>query len=223
MQPMHTLIIGGSSGLGLILAERLLAEGHQVTVTGRTKPKDTKATFKKVELHVPDLPTAMEELVAGLPEVDVLIYAAGFFQSGRLTDLSADQIEKMLDVGCRGLIYSVRAVLAKQEKLGELITITSTSGWTPRQYEPAYNFVKSGATLFTSAMAEDGRIAKVMTAGPAGMDTPFWRDEPGRDKTSLLDPNWAAEQIMHYRTQNYRYKYIRIMRDPPRVEETEER
>jgi short-subunit dehydrogenase len=129
----------------------------------------------------------------------------------------------MLDVGGRGLIYTVRALLSKQGELPELITITPTSQWTPRQRESIYNFVKAGAGHFTNALAEDGRIAKAMVVGPAGMKTPFWRDQPGRDMSKMLDPQWVAEQITKAREGKYQFKYIRILRDPPRVEEVETR
>jgi short-subunit dehydrogenase len=113
--------------------------------------------------------------------------------------------------------------LQKQDKLNELVAITSTSGWTPRQREPIYNFVKAGEGHFANAMAEDGRVGKVLVAGPAGMDTAFWRDDPERDKSTMLDPAWVAEQIQQLRQDDYRYRFAKIMREPPRVEIVETR
>ncbi len=220
---MNVLIIGGSSGLGLALAQKLVAGDNQVVVTGRTDPKQTDITFKKFDLVRSDLPGAMEQMMADLPKIDLLVYAAGFFQEGRVTDLSPEQIEAMIDVGGRGLIYALRAILNKQNELSELVTITSTSEWTPRQYEPVYNFVKAGGGLLTNAIAEDGRVGKVMVAGPAGMNTAFWREQPGRDKSKMLDPDWVADQILKFRADDYKFKYIRVLRDPPRVEEISER
>src|SRR5690606_18827276 len=147
--------------------------------------------FIKFDLSAPELPQRFETFAKDLPKVDVVVYAAGYYQEGRITDLSEDQIEEMLNVGGRGLIYGLRAILKKQADLPELITITSTSQWTPRQLEPIYNFAKAGAGHFTNAMAEDGRVAKVMVAGPAGMNTAFWKHDPGRDMSAMLDPKWA--------------------------------
>lgn len=192
---MITLIIGGTSGLGLELAKRLQVRGSTVYVTGRRKLNEPSLQYIAFDLSAPDLPGRLGELIGGLPEIDTLIYAAGYFQEGRVTDLNETQIEEMIDVGGRGLIYAVRAVLAKQDKLKELITITSTSQWTPRQLEPIYNFAKAGAAHFSNAMAEDGRITKVLVAGPAGMNTAFWEgtDKVAHDTSTMLDPAWVAE------------------------------
>lgn len=205
------------------MAKQLAAGGYAVHVTGRTDPKVKELTFHQLNLSGAKMVQDIEKLTQSLPKIDLLVHAAGFYQEGRVTDLSDKQIEDMLNVGGRSLVYGLRALLKKQADLPELITITSTSQWTPRQLEPIYNFVKAGAGHFTNAMAEDGRIAKVMVAAPAGMNTPFWKYRPDRDTSTMLDPKWVAGQIMQARAQRYKYKYIRILREPPRVEEVETR
>lgn len=220
---MKHLIIGGSAGLGLELAKNWAEQGKEVIVTGRKDPEATFAEFREFELSQPDLPKAIGEFVMTLPEVESLTYAAGFFQEGRVTDISEQDIEDMLNVGGRGLIYFVRELLKKQDKLDEFVAITSTSQWTPRQLEPIYNFVKAGEGHFANAIAEDGRVGKVLVAGPAGMDTPFWREDPARDRSKMLDPAWVAEQITAAQDEEFSYKYIRILREPPRVELVEQR
>lgn len=219
---MNTLIIGGSSGLGLELA-RLLQKDGDVTITGRTDPKVKGLEFVQFDLAAPDLPGRLEAFVQGLPEVNLLVYAAGYYQEGRVTDLSEDQIEEMLDVGARGLIYAVRAVLQKQGALDTLLVITSSSQWTPRKLEPIYNFVKAGEGHFANAMAEDGRIGKVLVDGQFGMQTGFWRGRKHPDWDKMLDPKWAAEQLVEQLKPDYCYRFVKIHRDPPKVEVVETR
>ena len=158
-----------------------------------------------------------------LPEINTLVYAAGYFQEGRVTDLSEQQIEEMINVGGRGLIYFTRALLEKQGHLDELITITSTSHWTPRKLEPVYNFAKAGAAHFSNGMAEDGRIGKVLVAGPAGMNTAFWEGIERDDFDKMLDPSWVAEEVAKLREDEYTYRFAKIMREPARVEVIETR
>lgn len=219
---MTVLIIGGSSGLGLEIAKKL-SKDNQVIVTGRKIPKLKTVEFRKFDLIQKNLPSAIEEFVKGLPRVDCLIYAAGFYQEGTVTDLSEKQIEDMIDVGGRALVYFARAVLNKQGNLKELITITSTSQWTPRKLEPIYNFVKAAAGHFSNSLAEDGRVEKVLVVGPSGMKTDFWREINHPEWDKFLEPEWVAEQINKARGGKYRYKYIRILRDPGRIEEVEKR
>lgn len=220
---MKAVIIGGSSGLGLELAKRLVVEGADVVVTGRTDPKAKDIRFVTLDLAAPVLPKRLEEFVKSLPKVDLLVYAAGYYQEGRVTDLSEEHIEEMLDVGARGLIYAVRAVLNRQERLKNLVVITSSSQWTPRKLEPIYNFVKAGEGHFANAMAEDGRIDKVLVDGQFGMQTGFWRGRKHPDWDKMLDPKWVAEQIIEQLKPDYRYRFIKIHRDPPKVEVVETR
>lgn len=219
---MSTLIVGGTSGLGLELAKDFHQAGSEVIVTGRRDIDVAGISKEELGLSGADLPVRIGELVMRLPQVDTLIYAAGYFQEGRVTDLTDEQIEEMIDVGGRGLIYFVREILKKQGSLKELVTITSTSAWTPRQKEPIYNFVKAGAGHLSNGLAEDGRIDKVLVAGPAGMATNFWENSP-RDLSTMLDPAWVSDQIMELRNGDYQYKFAKIMREPARVEVVERR
>lgn len=219
---MNTLVIGGTSGLGLELAKDFRDTGSNVVATGRREITEEGITREEFELTGKDLPHRVGELAARLAQINTLVYAAGYFQEGRITDLTDEQIEEMIDVGGRGLIYFVREILKKQTKLPEIITITSTSGWTPRQKEPIYNFVKAGAGHLSNGLAEDGRIGKVLVAGPAGMATNFWEKSP-RDMSMMLDPAWVADQIMNLRKEDYKYRFAKIMRQPARVEIVETR
>src|SRR5690349_969333 len=111
---MSVLIIGGSSGLGLALAKEFVDRKEKTLVTGRKKPNVDFVEFKKLELSQKNLPALIENFVEALPKIKTLVYAAGFYQDGTVTDLSEGQIEAMLDVGGRGLIYITRAILNKQ-------------------------------------------------------------------------------------------------------------
>lgn len=220
---MNTLIVGGSSGLGLEMAKDFAEAGDDVLVTGRTDPKVGYAQFAKLDLSTQNLDQTIADFVKDLSRVDRFVYAAGFYQGGRVTDLSAEQIDTMVQVGGTGLIYFMREILAKQGSLGQLITITSTSQWVPRKLEPIYNFTKAGAGQFSNSMVEDGRVGKVLVAAPGGMDTPFWDGVKNVDLTKMLPKDWVAEQIIKNLEGDYKYKFIKIYREPARVEEAETR
>jgi NAD(P)-dependent dehydrogenase (short-subunit alcohol dehydrogenase family) len=123
----------------------------------------------------------------------------------------------------RGQIYFVKYLLAKQDHLYELITISSVSQWKPRQLEPVYNFVKAGQSHLSNGLAEDGRIDKVLVVSPAGMDTPFWRDQLARDTSEFLDRRWVAEQTLNLLEGDYKFKLAKLERNPARVEIMESR
>lgn len=219
---MTTLIVGGTSGLGLALAKEFADRGDKVIVTGRSKPSVSFVEFKKLDLSS-DPGGEIDALFKTLPAIDRLVHSAGFYQFGRVTDLSAEQIQEMINVTGASLIYLMRAILNKQDKLKELIVITSSSQWTPRKNEPVYNFVKAGAGHFANSMAEDGRVGKVLVVGPSGMRTEFWDNHEPSDLDKMLDKAWVAKQIARRLPGDYKYEFLKILRQPARVEEAEKR
>lgn len=222
---MNCLIIGGTSGLGLSLAQKLTGD-YQVHVTGRRDPGDSSLHFHSLDLKAENgLQDKIDSLVKELPEIDLLIYAAGFFQDGTITELNAEQIEEMLAVGLTGAIYATRQLLLKQNALPEFIAITSTSQWTPRLYEPVYTAVKAGLGAYANSLSLDPRVGKVIVAGPAGMATNFWHDtdQEAHDTSKMLSPDWVADEVLRLRETDKAYTFAKILRQPARVEIAETR
>lgn len=215
------LIVGGTSGLGLELA-RLFSKYHDILITGRSDPKIDTLRFHTLELGTDSFKQNIDTLMEELPEIDLLLYAAGFFQEGRIDDLSDTDIEQMGRVGLLAPSLLLNRILRKQKKLPGFIAITSTSQWTPRLLEPIYTAVKGGLGMLANSLSLDERVGKVLVAGPAGMSTRFWENIP-RDMSAMLDPKWVAEEIVKLWQTDYKYKYARILREPRRVEIVETR
>lgn len=219
---MSVLIVGGTSGLGLELARDFVDEGSEVIATGRHDPEEKGVEYQRLDLSQAMAFEAIGKLVLQLPEIKTLVYAAGYFQEGTVTDLTLGQIKEMNMVCYEGLVIFVKKLLHQQKHLDELITITSTSQFTPRQKEPIYTAAKAAAGMFSNSIAEDGRVGKVLVVAPAGMSTKFW-EGTGRDTSNDNDPAAVAEEIMRTREGDYDYKFIKILRNPWEVEMVEER
>jgi len=216
---MNVLIIGGSRGIGWELAKLYTSNGDSVTVTGRKQPDepDEKISFKFLDLSVPNYIKDIDSLVGELGEINRLVFAPGYFQEGTITDLTPEQILDMVQVCGTAFIFTARAVLKKQNHLDECIVITSASQWKPRKLEPIYNFAKAGVGHFAHALSLDERVTKLLVAGPTGTKTAF---QAGRDidMSTYHEPEWVAQQIFDHAKGGYRYKFIKILRDPAEVE-----
>jgi short-subunit dehydrogenase len=189
-------------------------------------PDSPNLQFHPLDLSNADkLPGAIDTLLNDLPNIDLLVYAAGFFQEGKITDLSAKQVDEMLSVGLTGAIYVTRQLLVKQHELPEFIAITSTSQWTPRLYEPVYTAAKAGLAAYANSLSLDPTVQKTLVAGPAGMATNFWKDadQTAHDTSTMLSSDWVADAILEQRQMEYSYKFVRILREPARVEVGETR
>ncbi len=219
---VNCLIVGGSSGLGLSLAG-MLSGGYNVYVTGRRDPHRDHLKFITLDLSQSDgLLSRVQVALMELPTIDLLIYAAGFYQEGSITDLSVEQICEMLNVGLVAALYITRELLLKQDELGGFIAITSTSEWTPRPLEPIYTATKAALGMFANSLSLDSRVSKTLVVGPGGMATRFW-EGTGKDITEMLDPGWVAQQILDLFADSFRYKYARIPRGADRADVRETR
>lgn len=221
------LIVGGTSGLGLELATLLRTKNNlEVYVTGRKEPEDRQLRFVffDIDPYTDQLPYIIDKIISDLPQqIDLLVYAAGFYQEGNMKQLTDADIRKMINVGLVTPTLILNRVLNRQEKLPGFIAITSTSQWTPRIYEPVYTAVKAGLGMFANSLSLDPQVGKVLVAGPAGMKTNFWSNTE-KDTSTMLEPEWVAEQICQlYFEDNFRFKCARILREPPRVEVVEKR
>lgn len=220
---MKTLIIGGTSGLGLSLARKLRDQDHEVIIVGRKDPDEHGLKFMQFDLEKgPVLAEAVDNFVAELPTIDALYYTAGFYQEGRVTELSVSDIKRMLDVGVMGAIWFIRELLSKQGVLRKFVVITSTSQTIPRELEPVYCATKAALGQFANAISLDKRVGQTLVVGPGGMKTEFWRMTK-RDKSKDNDPDWVAGQILEALTVEFTYAYIKVLRDPPRTEIIETR
>lgn len=215
------LIIGGTSGLGLALGKQLVESGCEVVITGRVnKESNTSLRFYPLDLASATLYEEIEHIIQDVGHIDSFIYAAGFCQWATTAKLTKSDIDLMINVGLTAPIYALQTILKIQGGLKLFVPITSTSEWTPREYEPVYTAVKSGLGMYGRSVALDGAIEKVLVAGPAGMKTAFWENSD-MDTSSMLEAEWVAKQIIEHMEESYNFRHMKILRQPPRVEVTE--
>lgn len=219
---MKALIVGGSSGLGLELAKKLKGD-YEVYITGRKNPEVAGLNFLTLDIQdANSLQVDVERVLQAVGETSLFVYAAGFYQEGTIADLSDEDILRMNAVGLVAPALFLNRLVKNQKQLSGFISITSTSQYTPRLKEPMYNAVKGGLGMLTTAISLDERVSKVLLVAPAGMKTNFWA-KAQQDQSEYMDPVWVAEKIVALWKEEYKYKYARILRQPPRVEIMETR
>lgn len=207
---MSTLIVGGTSGLGLEIARNEAAIGGRAIITGRHDPHVRFAEYAAFDLSGGNLPARVGEFVTKLSPIQTLVYAAGFHEDGHIDDFTDEEIDAMDDVCYRGLKFFVKKILEKQNELDELVTITSTSQWTAREFEPNYCSAKSAAAHFSKCVSFDSRIAKTRVIAPSGMDTEHW-DTFDNDTSGMMRPEWVAKQVMGIRARDDGYIFAKIL------------
>ena len=195
LKDRHALVTGGSRGIGLAIAQRLLASGARVTLLGRTRSTLEQARHDLSE-HVgrPDrvhivvaevasqqaVDTAVDDARAAFGPIEILVNNAGQAASERFDRMDADLWRSMISVNLDSVFYCTRAVLPGmlERGWGRVVNVASTAGLTGYGYVTAYCAAKHGVVGLTRALAQE-TAAKGVTVNavcPGFTDTDIVRD-----------------------------------------------
>ena len=161
----NVLITGGTSGIGLAIAKRCLAEGANVVVTGRNENKLNKALsqdntgrLKGLIWDVSDISSIGAKLgqVRGLfaHDIDILVNNAGISIRERPGTLTEEVWEKILRINLTAPVF-LSQEMAKtwlcQKKGGVILNVSSMAGLEPSL--DSYSVAKCGLNSMTKGMA----------------------------------------------------------------------
>lgn len=196
----HVVISGGSRGLGRAIISSLLESGYRVSTFSRNDSEFTKrlagcekAFFANADLA--DMPSVSEFMKAaekrfGLPYA--LINCAAVAADGILATMREDAIQKLIAINVEGTIrftrLAVRRMLAKREKGGVILNISSISSIRGFNGMSAYAFTKGGIDAFTRALARElGRQKiRVNSIAPGYYDTEMSSSLSAEQKQQIL-------------------------------------
>ena len=157
----YVLITGGSDGIGRALAERYLAAGSRVMVTGRSREKLDHAASALPGLltFVNDVsdPGEREALATHLrremPELSVVINNAGIQRRISLADDDAPwserqrEIDTLLSAPIHLNSLLVPLMLGRERAL--IVNVTSGGGYIPQVFAPVYSACKAALHSYT--------------------------------------------------------------------------
>jgi NAD(P)-dependent dehydrogenase (short-subunit alcohol dehydrogenase family) len=162
----RALVTGGTTGLGLAIAERFLHEGAQVAVTGRDQDLGERAVrelghqarFFAADAASPDAVassvTAAAEHLGGL---DVLVNNAGVGVTARLIDTPLADYDQVMNVNVRGyLLYAQQAYPHLARRRGCMIHVASDAGVWGEQATGLYSVTKAAVVMLGKMLALDG-------------------------------------------------------------------
>jgi NAD(P)-dependent dehydrogenase (short-subunit alcohol dehydrogenase family) len=207
------LITGGSKGIGYGVAEALVKEGANVTITARNESEVRAAADNLTSIgpgqalglrcDVRDL-AEQEQVVARTLErfgrLDVLVANAGVGRFGSVAELTPEAWQEVIDTNLTGVFYSVKAALAPiVEAQGFIFTISSLAGKNPFAGGSAYNASKFGLNGFSEAIMLDLRHqgVRVSTIMPGSVATYFNAHTPSEQDAWKIQPEDIGEMIVY--------------------------
>lgn len=191
-QRRTAIITGGSSGIGLALGRRLVADGYEVVLTARTASKLEAAAAEVgarwVAADSAD-PEAFAAVVAEAGTVDLLVHAAGVLEGTFVRKESLATFESVLRTNLTSAFVVAQAVLGAMPAGGRMVFLSSSSAHRPQPGKTAYSASKAGLNAFARALAgeveRDGIAVHVVTTGPVA--TPMLDDVHFPMRTLAVD------------------------------------
>ncbi|REE96424.1 glucose 1-dehydrogenase [Thermomonospora umbrina] len=202
------LITGGTSGMGLAAARRLLAEGARVVITGRDK---TRLDAAAEDLNGGDRVLAVAGDVASLADLDALMAAirdrfgrldvvfanagvAAFQPNGEITEAEFDRV---VDINLKGVFFTLQKAVPL---LSDRAAIVVNASWTRHRGLPGasvYAATKAAVHSLTQTFAAElaPRGIRVNSVSPGYIETPMFHDNVTTEAQAAVVAEVAAGRV----------------------------
>jgi NAD(P)-dependent dehydrogenase (short-subunit alcohol dehydrogenase family) len=162
------LITGGTRGIGAAAAVALAEQGANVVIVGRRMDDAAGSVVNQIEAlgrkciaisadvaKPSEAIRCVEETVAKLGTINLLIHSAGGPANGGLLDLTPEAWHSAFDVHIHPIFHLCRAAIPvmKKKRDGSIVLISSTAGVRGIKTNVAYQAVKGAIPQLTRALA----------------------------------------------------------------------
>ena len=152
------VITGGSSGIGLAIAQKFVKEGAVAVSADINSPEDSAIDF--VQTDVTDsasLKSLVEKVVAKYQHIDILVANAGVTEKkAPVSELDEDNWQKVINIDLTGVVLSNKYIVQQMEKQtsgGSVINMSSILGVVGGAKSQAYSAAKAGVANYTKSQA----------------------------------------------------------------------
>lgn len=183
LQGKTAFLTGGTSGIGLRIAERFAGQGARVALFGRNQQKIDAAVAGIVSTggaamgcagdvrHYAAVEDALAKTAAAWGPIDILVCAAAGNFPAPVTGMSANGFKAVVDIDLLGTFNACRAAYQHLRKPGaSIISISANHAHQPYPLQSHVCAAKAGVDLLTKTLAiewgPDGIRANCITPGP---------------------------------------------------------
>ncbi|MCE0741127.1 SDR family oxidoreductase [Bacillus sp. G16] len=195
------LITGGSAGIGLELAKRLLELGNEVVICGRSEARLTEAKQQLPNIHTKQCDVAdrsqrealFEWALKKFPNLNVLVNNAGITE-----ELFEDGDEIELNFQAPVHLSALFTPHLMKQPDAAIVQVTSGLAFNPLAVYPVYCATKAALHSFSLTLRHQLRdtSVEVIEMAPPMVDTGL--NQKSRDKQGLTYRGISAEEYVQY-------------------------
>ena len=194
------LVTGGTRGIGLAIAEKLVTDGAKVLVTG-TRPNHSSP--EGVDYHQVDFSDmaalqAFAQKVSSL-EIDILVNNAGINKIGPVTQIETADFMQIQQVNVLAPFMLCQAAIPymKEKGMGRIINISSIWGKLSKEGRCSYSASKFALDGMTTALAAEVAQYGVLAncVAPGFVDTDLTREILGTKGMEQLAGQVPARRL----------------------------
>jgi NAD(P)-dependent dehydrogenase (short-subunit alcohol dehydrogenase family) len=160
------VITGGTGGIGLASADRMLRSGatvvlwdkHQAILEQAQKELSGATGFQMDVTDEAAVERATADAMSRFGRIDILVNAAGITAPKTyIVDYPADLWRRILDINLTGTFLCCKAVARHMQKAnaGRIVNIASVAGKEGNPFSSAYSASKAGVISFTKSLAKE--------------------------------------------------------------------
>ncbi|RZK39742.1 MAG: SDR family oxidoreductase [Hymenobacter sp.] len=177
------LVTGGNSGIGLATAQRFVAEGAFVFITGRRQAELDAAVQLLGEQaqglqgdvsNLADLDQAIATIKAQKGRLDVLFANAGIAEFAPLDAVTEVQYDRQFDINVKGTFFTVQKALPLLPDGAAIILMASIVASKGFEANSVYSATKAAIRSLARTLTSDlkGRHIRVNAISPGPIETP---------------------------------------------------
>ena len=195
------IVTGGSRGIGLEIAKRLLGEGAKVAICGRKSEGldaaadilgggDNLMTFRAHVAKEADVNSLFDAVIDRFSTLDVLINNVGMnIMTLSVADTEPALWQKIIDTNLNGTFFCSRKAAAIMKEIGDggrIVNISSIAGRKASPGMGVYGIAKAAVEMLTRVLASELAPFNITVNAVA----------PAMVRTAFSEPFWSNKDIL---------------------------
>jgi len=191
------LVTGGSSGLGLAIAQEFAEQGARVVITGRRKEAldealsslgDNAVAIAADVSNTSDLASLFSRIESLHGHIDVLIANAGTGEITPLGTITDATFDRLFNINVKGVTFTVQGALPLMPKGSSIVIIGSTASMNPGPGLSVYGATKAALRAMVRSWILDikGSGVRINLLSPGPVDTQSLRSMLADDAEQII-------------------------------------